>query len=71
MAGTVDDDENVNGPEQSIPWADEASPGLGRRSGLIESQRRTSGGLSDDSPENPVRDSNPLGKMSPARNPLR
>lgn len=47
-------------PEPSIPFADEANPGLGRRSGLIEQQRRDSGGLDDSSPENPVRDDNPI-----------
>lgn len=47
-------------PEQTIPFADEADPGLGRRSGLIEQQRRDSGGLDDSSPDNPVRDDNPI-----------
>ena len=47
-------------PEQTIPFADEANPGLGRRSGLLEQQRRDSGGLDDSSPDNPVRDDNPI-----------
>lgn len=51
---------NENPPEPSIPFADEANPGLGRRSGWLEQQRRDSGGLDDSSPENPVRDDNPI-----------
>lgn len=47
-------------PEQTIPFADEANPGLGRRSGLLEQQRRDSGGLDDSSPDNPVVDDNPI-----------
>lgn len=45
---------------QPMPFADEANPGLGRRAGLLEEQRRQSGGLSDDSPEDPVRDDLPF-----------
>jgi len=45
---------------QSIPFANEAEPGLGRRSGLLEEQRRNSGGLSDDPPDNPVKDDQPF-----------
>jgi hypothetical protein len=51
---------NENPPEPTIPFVDEANPGLGRRSGWLEQQRRDSGGLDDSSPENPVRDDNPI-----------
>lgn len=45
---------------QSIPFVDEANPGLGRKAGLLEEQRRSSGGLSDDPPDNPVKDDMPF-----------
>ncbi len=45
---------------QPPPYADEAFPGLGRRGGLIEQQRRDSGGLGDDDPGDPVVDNNPF-----------
>lgn len=48
-------------PEQTLPFADEADPALGRRSGLLEQQRRDSGGLDDGGDVgNPVRDDNPI-----------
>lgn len=50
---------NDNPPEPTLPVANENAPGLGRNSKLLE-QQRANGGLSDDSPENPVRDDNPL-----------
>lgn len=50
-----------------VPYADEAAPGLGRRSGVPEEERRQSGGLSDESPEDPVRDSIPFGSLSGGR----
>ena len=56
----IDEEEGGVAPPSPPPWADEASPGLGRRSGVMEDERRQSGGLSDESPEDPVRDSNPF-----------
>lgn len=50
---------NENPPWPSGPVADEANPGLGSKSTLIQQQREQSGGLSDDSPENPVREDMP------------
>lgn len=43
-----------------MPFANEAEPALDRRSGLLEEQRRSSGGLSDDPSDNPVRDDQPF-----------
>lgn len=42
------------------PYVDEAFPAIGRRSGLIDQQRRDSGGLSDDDPGDPVIDKHPF-----------
>jgi len=53
-------DEPVPPLSVDEPIVSETDPGLGRRSPVLEQQRRASGGLSDDSPENPVRDSNPI-----------
>jgi hypothetical protein len=54
------DEEEPRGTASPVPWVDEAFPGLGRRSGVVEHDRQQSGGLSDESPEDPVRDSNPF-----------
>lgn len=51
---------NGNGEPSAYPIADEASPGLGRQSALLEGQRQTSGGLPDDPVDNPVVDSVPF-----------
>lgn len=45
---------------QPVPFVNEAEPGLGRRAALLEEQRRSSGGLSDDPADNPVRDDQPF-----------
>jgi len=39
---------------------DESYPALGRRAGLIDQQRRESGGLTDDDPGDPVIDKHPF-----------
>jgi hypothetical protein len=44
----------------ATPYVDEAHPGLGRNSGVPADERRQSGGLTDESPEDPVRDANPF-----------
>lgn len=56
--GTSSLNENPEWPGGVV--ADEANPGLGNRSTLIQQQRTESGGLSDDSPENPVREDVPF-----------
>jgi hypothetical protein len=48
---------NDNGPAPSIPLADEANPGLGSRSRIVEDSRRVGGELDDSS--DPVRDDLP------------
>ena len=58
-------DYNENPPWPSGPVANEASPGLGSKSTLIEQQRRESGGLSDDPPDNPVRETEPFRVTNP------
>ncbi len=45
---------------QPVPFVNEAEPGLGRRAALLEEQRRSSGGLSDDPADNPVKDDQPF-----------
>lgn len=44
----------------ATPYVDEASPGLGRRSGVPADERRQSGDLPDESPEDPVRETSPF-----------
>jgi hypothetical protein len=55
------DVDNKGSPDpKTVPWADEGDPALGRRAGLIQEARRQSGGLEDESAENPVRETNPF-----------
>lgn len=56
MAAATKEDQTA----PAVPFADEANPGLDRRSGWLEQQRRDSGGLDDSSPDNPVKDDNPI-----------
>jgi hypothetical protein len=56
------DNMNESPPVPGKPLVDENNPALGRHAGLIESQRQN-GGLPDDPADNPVRDSNPIGKV--------
>jgi hypothetical protein len=42
------------------PFVDEAFPATGRRSGLLDQQRRDNGNLPDADPGDPVVDNNPF-----------
>lgn len=53
-------DEPTTPPSADQPVVSEMEPGLGRRGVTLEQQRRASGGLDDSSPDNPVRDDNPI-----------
>jgi hypothetical protein len=44
----------------ALPLIDEGNPGLGRLSNLREEERRQSGNVPDDPPDNPVRDDMPF-----------
>jgi hypothetical protein len=58
-AGTSTDYNEVP-PAPPMPLVDENRPGLGRGGGYIQEERRQSGGLEDESPEEPVRNDAPF-----------
>lgn len=55
----LDDNFNTEPPVATVPLANENSPGLGRQGGTNAQQRISSGGLDDESPEEPVRNDSP------------
>lgn len=56
----IDEEEGGFAPASPPPWAEETSPALGRRSGVIENERMRSGGLTEDSLEMPVQNPTPF-----------
>lgn len=48
--------EKLPGVSPAMPLYDEASPGLGRNSRVVDTMREQDGGFSDDPADNPVRD---------------
>jgi hypothetical protein len=60
----VNDNLNESPPVPPVPLVDENNPGLGRHTGRIASNRAASGGLTDDSADDPARDSNPIGRIT-------
>lgn len=51
---------NDEPPAPAVPLVDANVPGLGRHGGYMQEERRQSGGLEDESPEEPVRDDSPF-----------